>query len=65
MYSSGLAADILDFPFPVTSGSIGDSVIVSGDLKNMVIAIEISSQSGLQAEMYVFPYPLPVNSRHL
>ena len=42
---------IFNFPLTVTSDSIGNSTIESGDLKNMVITVGILLLSNLIAEI--------------
>jgi hypothetical protein len=60
-----LMAAIFDFILPLASHSICACPIVLLDPENVGIAVEISLLSGLEAEIHDFPYPLPVNGRHL
>ena len=62
---SGLVATILDVRRPLTSDSSSNSILELLDLESIGVAVGISMLSGLQAEFYVSPYPIPVNGRHL
>jgi hypothetical protein len=74
---SGLQAKIYVFlyPLPVYGRHLGFllplmwyihiGLIVLLDPENMGVVDGISMLSGLQTELYVFPYPLLVNGRHL
>jgi len=54
-----------NLPQPLTWKSIRISPVMILDVKNLNITVGISLLSRVQAEIYVFPYPLPVTGRHL
>ena len=56
---------VFDFRHTRTSDSISSSLSVLPDPENMGIAIEISLQSCIEAEIDVILFLLPVNGRHL
>jgi len=58
-------AAIFDFSLIRTSDSLWGSLVVSPDLENMGIAVEISLLSSIEAEIYVISYLLPVTGSHL
>jgi len=58
-------AAIFDFSLISTFDSLRSSLVVSPDLENMGIAVEISLLSCIEAEIHVISYLLPVNGSHL
>ena len=51
--------------FATSTDISSNSIIKLMDLENIGSAVEFSMLSDLQADLYVFLYPLPVNGRHL
>ena len=58
-------AVIFDFRHTRTSDSLGSSLFVLPDPKNMCVAVGMSLLSCVRAKINVIPFLLPVNGRHL